>query len=131
MEKKIKEIYNCEKLSGEDPLVEWYNNVIEKAEDELTVADVARCIRQDLFRKIAYEMLLVYLLNNPYAGDAYAGELMDKVSEIDSKYLTAHRETISQIIDKACEFIEKHEWECDEDKFEYKDSVRKLSEAIR
>ena len=30
MEEKIKDLYNCKKLSGNDPLVTWHNQVIEK-----------------------------------------------------------------------------------------------------
>ena len=87
MEEKIKELYNCDKLKGDDSLVIWYNQVIEKTADELTVSDVARCIRQNLFLETAYEMLMVYLLQNPYEGDVYEGELIGKACEIDLKYL--------------------------------------------
>lgn len=131
MEKKIKEMYNCKKLSGEDPLITWYNCVIEKTEEELTVADVARCIRQNLFLEVTYEMLLVYLLNNPYEGDAYAGELMDKASDLDPRYLKTHKDTVQEIVDKAYRFIEKYKWECNEDKLEYIDAVKKFSESLK
>ena len=83
MKEKIKDLYNCKKLSGDDPLVTWHNQVMEKKVYELSISDVARCIRQNLFLESAYEMLLVYLLHNPYAGDVYEGELMDKAGEID------------------------------------------------
>ena len=69
MKEKIKDLYNCKKLSGDDPLVTWHNQVMEKKVYELSISDVARCIRQNLFLESAYEMLLVYLLHNPYAGD--------------------------------------------------------------
>ena len=44
-----KDIYKCNKLKGDDALVIWYNEVIEKSPDELNISDVARCIRQNLF----------------------------------------------------------------------------------
>lgn len=131
MEEKIKDLYKCERLNSDDPLAVWHNQVIEKSEDELTVSDVARCIRQNLFMETAVEMMLVYLLHNPYIGDVYDGELMDKTGEIDVKYLMNHKDTVSEIIEKAYRFIESYEWECEEDKNEYKNSVDKLAETIK
>ena len=131
MEEKIKLIYNCEKLSGDDPLVIWHNQVIEKCVEQLTVSDVARCIRQKIFLETAYEMLLVYLLHDPYEGDVYKGELMDKASEIDCEYVAKHKDTILEIIKKAYHFIETYEWESDEDKIEYTEAVDNLAEKIK
>lgn len=85
MEEKIKDIYDCTPLKGDDPLVIWYNQVINKTMDELTVTDVARCIRQNLFLELAYKMLIVYLLHDPYEGDKYKDEFMDKLVEMDKK----------------------------------------------
>lgn len=130
MDKKIKELYKCERLKGKDPLVIWHNRVIEKREDELTISDVARCIRQNLFVETAAEMLLVYLLHDPYTGDVYGGELMEKARDIDIKYLLKHKDIVSEIIEKANEFIENNKWESDEEKHEYKESVDKLGEII-
>ena len=130
MEEKIKELYNCDKLKGDDSLVIWYNQVIEKTADELTVSDVARCIRQNLFLETAYEMLMVYLLQNPYEGDVYEGELIDKACEIDLKYLLGHRDTISEIISRARQFIKTNEWDCEEDKIEFEESINTLEGLI-
>lgn len=130
MEEKIREMYDCAPLTGDDPLVIWYNHVIDKTVAELTVADVARCIRQRLFVENAYEALLAYLLHNPYEGDVYEGELMDKATEVDDELITKYKATIVEIIDAAEKFINEHEWVCKEDKTEYKESVNKLYQKI-
>ena len=47
--RKIKEIYNCVAIvSNEElyPLQKWYNQLIEKTIDEITIADVLKMIRQ-------------------------------------------------------------------------------------
>ena len=75
-------------------------------------------------------MLPVYLLHNPYAGDAYGGELMDKAADIDREYLLQHKKTVSEIIKNAASFIETYEWEAEEDKFEYEESVERLAQKI-
>ena len=131
MEEKIKDIYDCTPLPGEDPLVIWYNHVINKTVAELTVADVARCIRQELFVEKAYEVLLAYLLHNPYEGDVYEGELMDKAVEVDDELIIKHKTTIIEIIDKAESFISRYEWICEEDKTEYMEAVNRLYRKIQ
>ena len=117
--KKIREIYSCDRLEGDDSLVIWHNNVIEKCPDELTSSDVARCIRQKLFLEVAYEKLLGLLLQDPHAGDLYAGELLEKASEVDKEYIKKQRDEITEIVNLAGEFAKVHEWEKSEDKLEY------------
>ena len=119
MSEKIKDIYNCKTLSGDDPLVIWHNEIIEKRPDELSVLDVARCVRQKLFLEVAYEKLLKFLLQDPYAGDLYAGELLEKASEVDKEYIKKHRDEITEIVNLADEFAKAHEWESIDDKLEY------------
>lgn len=130
MEEKIKKIYKCKKLPGDDSLVLWYNQVIEKKVDELTVADVARCIRQNLFLESASEMLLVYLLHNPYVGDVYEGELMDKACEMENSYILKYKETVLEIIDKAYVFIDNYDWQFDEDKNDFVNAVKELAQRV-
>ena len=130
MEEKIKDVYKVEKLKGNDSLVEWHNSVIEKTEPELTVADVARCIRQSIFVEVAYEMLIVYLLQDPYVGDMFPGELMEKASEVDNELILKHSNSLKEIINKAESFIEQKDWECDEDRDDFSESVEKIKEKV-
>ena len=124
--KKIREIYSCDRLEGDDPLVIWHNEVIEKCPNELTASDVARCVRQKLFLEVAYETLLKFLLQDPYAGDLYAGELLEKASEVDQEYIKKHRDEITEIVNLADEFARVHEWESIDDKLEYISELDKL-----
>ena len=130
MEGKIKDIYGAKAISGTDSLVKWHNEVIEKSSDELTVADVARCIRQDLFVETAYETLLAYLLNEPYAGDIYPGELMEKAGEVDETVIKKHAATIKTVIDKAKMFADHHEWDDLDERAEYEEYIEKLKDRL-
>ena len=130
MEVKIKDIYNAEKLSGNDSLVEWHNNVIEKTEAELTVSDVARCIRQNLFVETAYEMLIVYLMQDPFAGDMYPGELMEKAGDVDAEIMRKHSRSLKELIKKAELFIKDNKWELEDEREEYIESVNNLKNII-
>ena len=130
MEEKIKDVYKVEKLKGNDSLVEWHNSVIEKTETELTVADVARCIRQNIFVEVAYEMLIVYLMHDSYAGDMFPGELMEKASEVGSELILKYSNSLKEIIEKAEIFIENNNWECEEDREEFSESVIRLKKLV-
>jgi hypothetical protein len=46
-------------------------------------------------------MLLVYLLHNPYAGDVYEGELMDKAAKMDKDYIKKHKNIMNEVISNA------------------------------
>lgn len=127
---KIKDVYNCHKLEGNDPLVIWHNQVIEKHPDELTVADIARCIRQNIFVESAYEVLLSYLLHNPYSGDLYEGELMEKASMVDNEIIFKHKKSVKEIVENAKKFIDTHEWTSGEEKMEYIEAVEKLAVVV-
>ena len=127
---KIKDIYKAEKLSGNDSLVEWHNNVIEKTEAELTVSDVARCIRQNLFVETAYEMLIVYLLQDPFAGDMYPGELMEKAGDVEEEIIRRHSQSLKDVINKAELFIKENKWELEDEREEYLESVNTLKKKI-
>ena len=70
--RKIKEIYNCVAIvSNEElyPLQKWYNQLIEKTIDEITIADVLKMIRQKEFTNLAMSKAIyfckrMYLLVN-------------------------------------------------------------------
>ncbi len=128
---KIREIYNVKKLSGNDSLVEWHNNVIEKTEAELTVLDVARCIRQNLFVEAAYERLIVYLMQDPFAGDMYPGELMEKAVDVDAEIIRKHSHSLKEVIKKAELFINDNKWELEDEREEYIESVNNLKNLIK
>jgi len=130
MEEKIKDIYDCIPLEGDDVLVEWYNKVIEKKVDELSVSDVARCIRQNLFIETTYEALLAYLLHNPYEGDLYEGELMEKASKVDKSIILKHKKTILEVIDSAEAFSKDNEWLIDEDRIEFDEAISNLKKIV-
>lgn len=62
--------------------------------------------------------------------DIYEGELLDKATEVDDALITKYKATIVEIIDSAEKFINEHEWVCEEEKAEYKESVKKLYQII-
>ncbi|MCL2529168.1 MAG: contact-dependent growth inhibition system immunity protein [Coriobacteriia bacterium] len=57
-------------------LITWYNNVIDKNEEELNAADVQRMLRQDILREVAIERAIDLFLANPRDGGMWDGDLL-------------------------------------------------------
>lgn len=54
MKKTLKERYNLkEQYDIVTGLTEWYNNLIYKTEEELTVKDIEKMIRQNILKELA------------------------------------------------------------------------------
>lgn len=65
------------------------NRLIGKTIDEIMVADVLRMIHQKEFTNRAVKDNK-FLQENVFVGEAYEGELFEKVSEMDSALLISH-----------------------------------------
>ena len=99
MNKTIGHIYKCKPIkNAQYPLQIWYNNLLKKTEDELTTFDVIRMLRQKKFVDLAVKKTLEFLINNPFVGDCFTGELLEKLIDIDSTIVQQNRTIIYRII---------------------------------
>lgn len=111
--RKIKEIYNCMSIASNEelyPLQKWYNQLIEKTIDEITVADVLRMIRQKKFTDLAMSKAINFLREDVFVGELYEGDLLEKVSEMDSSFLISYADDLKNIINNA--LIKSETWSC-------------------
>lgn len=128
--RKIKELYNCEYIvSGEElyPLQKWYNQLINKTNNEITVADVLRMIRQKVFVELAISKAMEFLKDNVFAGEVYDGEMLEKISEIDASFLKYHSHELKSILIDAMNKSETHDWSYEGEGEEFKTIIESLS----
>ena len=126
--RKIKEIYNCISISSNEelyPLQKWYNQLIEKTIAEITVEDVLRMIRQKEFTNLAVSKAINFLKE-----DLYEGELLEKVSEMDSSFLISYADDLKNIIKNALVKSETRDWIYAGEEEEFKDMIDTLSKKI-
>lgn len=86
--KTIKQIYNCNeiKLTKESSSVEiWYNELINKHEDEVDIHDILRMIRQQLFLDLDVKKAIPVLKNDIAAGEYYDYELIEHLASVDKQ----------------------------------------------
>ena len=131
---KLKEIYRAVRLAGDDPLVRRYHGIMEKEAEELGKDDVAFCLRQGLFIEHAFDRLLSFLAEDPYAGNQYGGEFLEKAGQVCialkgtedgmlEGLLEAHGSRLRKILISAIGFYEITDWNmdglCHEDQLEF------------
>ena len=131
--RKIKEIYNCISISSNEelyPLQKWYNQLIEKTIAEITVEDVLRMIRQKEFTNLAVSKAINFLKEDVFVGELYEGELLEKVSEMDSSFLISYADDLKNIIKNALVKSETRDWIYAGEEEEFKDMIDTLSKKI-
>ena len=131
--RKIKEIYNCISITSNEelyPLQKWYNQLIEKTIAEITVADVLRMVRQIEFTNLAMSKAISFLQEDVFAGESYEGELLEKVSEMDSSFLISYADDLKNIINNALVKSETRDWTYDGEEEEFKDMIDALSTKV-
>ena len=127
--RKIKDIYDCAPLISDEelyPLQKWYNQLIDKTISEITVADVLRMIRQKQFIKLAMLKAIKFLQEDVFIGEAYDGEMLEKVSEMDSSFLISYADDLKNILEKSV----IHEWAYDGEEDEFKEIVSIIAKKL-
>jgi len=122
--RKIKDIYDCVAIISDEelyPLQKWYNKLIDKTIYEITVADVLRMIRQKQFINLAISKAIKFLQDNVFIGEAYEGEMLEKISEMDSSFLISYVDELKNIVQNALEKSVIHEWSYDGEEDEFKE----------
>ncbi|MBE6864326.1 MAG: hypothetical protein E7495_07150 [Ruminococcus flavefaciens] len=127
---KLKEIYEYDYIPNDSeiyPLQEWFNAILEKTEDELTIADVCRMLRQRMCSKCAMKRAVDLLREDPFAGEIYEGQLMSTLYGSKEKYLCLFYADILPILENAEVLSLSHKWANEEEKSEY----LKIAEAFK
>ena len=134
MKNKLKEIYGLKEIKLDDnssSLEIWYNNLINKSEDEIIISDVLKMIRQNLFVELALRIAIGILKNDPFAGEYYNGELLNHLLKLDGQLFAEYTQDIEEIMIISQQKINKLEWESDEDREEFDRNSKALSERIK
>lgn len=131
--RKIKDIYDCVAIISDEelyPLQKWYNQLIDKKPSEIIVADVLRMIRQKQFINLAMSKAIEFLQDNIFIGETYDGEMLEKISEMDSSFLISYADDLHNIIRNALDKSAMHEWSYDGEEDEFKNIVSIIAKKL-
>lgn len=132
-DREIKDIYMCKPIEVDGelyPLQKWYNQLIDKKFIELEVSDITRMIRQKEFMDMAILKAIEYLKENPFIGEMYDGELLEKIFGINVDVLTNYTEEIKNILSNAIEKNNEYPWLEDEERIEFADKIKEFKNKI-
>ncbi|MDD3393473.1 MAG: contact-dependent growth inhibition system immunity protein [Anaerotignum sp.] len=121
-EKKIKVIWKCSYIESETelyPLQKWYNQLIDKKVSEIEISDVLRMIRQNEFIDIAIPKAVEFLKINPFVGEMYEGELLEKVSKLEKSVLIQYIQELRKVLESAFINNKTYEWMDEDERIDF------------
>ena len=131
----IKDLYeNVSEIRGKSlsPLELWYNELINKKIEDLSILDINRMLRQDVFMQLAMEKAMELLIKNPMEGELYDGDLLYQVVKAMKKHgASIDKQIADKFIELADKEKEKYEWEFEEYKTEYEEMLESFKSLAR
>ena len=82
---KIKNV-KLEELNREWPLEIWFYEMVQKSVEELTLDDLGRMLRQDVFVDIAVPATWKTILAEPFEAEKYEGKLIVALTKVFKHY---------------------------------------------
>jgi len=131
--KTLRELYEYDLIPDDGlnfPIEEWFNAVMEKTEDMLTVSDVSRMLRQKIFSVVAINRAIEMLKEDIFTGEMYEGQLMANLCNAKEKYLCKRYDDIRPILKDAELKALVHQWSSDEDKAEFLRTVEDFIKKV-
>ena len=131
--KTLKEIYEYDLVPDEGhqySLDEWFNSIMSKTVDELTIADICRMLRQKICSAVAIGKAIDMLNDDPFMGELYEGQLMITLYNAKEKYLCKRYDDIRPILKDAELKALVHQWSSDEDKAEFLRTVEDFIKKV-
>lgn len=126
-------MYGCKYINSEEelfPLQKWYNQLIDKEVEELSISDVLKMIRQNEFLDIAVSKSIDILKQNPFAGELYEGELFEKIAYISDKDLGKYHSDLQQIISNGLVQNEIYDWITEDEREEFGNMLKNYGQRI-
>lgn len=114
------------------PLEKWYKELLNKSEEELTILDISRMLRQNVKLETAIPAAMELLINDPFEGEMYEGELLKHLANALQKTTTdIDHAKLRAIIDKADSEKETYDWGLSENKEDYDKYLLEIKNIVR
>lgn len=111
-------------LRYDSPLDQWFSQVVLKQVDGLLVDEIARMLRQGVYLDIAVPCAWNELLNDPFCGEMYEGELLTSLTRVLADHPQERRLSLYKaFIGEVERQIEAHEWADDGDRADFEKYV--------
>lgn len=132
--KTLRDIYEYDLIPDVDTqnsLDEWFNSIMNKEVEELTVADVCRMLRQRICSVVAIGKAIDFLDEDPFIGELYEGQLMLTLYNAKEKYLCKRYDDIEPLLERSALMSKTHDWVSEYEKFDYLQTLEAFARKIR
>lgn len=90
-------------------LEKWYSEIVSKDENDYSVEDICRMLRQDYLVERAVQIGIEFLKKDPFVGNVYNGELLSAFINDQKSYIYVYRKDFEIIRSVAHNFLtDKH-----------------------
>jgi len=129
----LKSIYGLEydKSNYQSSLINWYNRLIDKAADELSIMDVSRMIRQNLLKDVAIDRAVELFLSEPFGGEMQDGDLLALLVSCGSEITKSKQ--IDMLIDKIHKLeneVSDFGWENEDNKTLFERNITSIKRVL-
>ena len=134
MSRKLREIYKYDLIEDEGMEFmadEWFNTIMDKTKDQLSLADVSRMLRQKICSRIAIKRAIEMLSDDPFIGEMFEGQLMFNLYKGKEKYLRLFYPQMSGVLEKAEILAKCHHFNSEDEKQEYLTVITKFAQKIK
>ena len=131
--KPLKELYNLPYDSSgfNSGLINWYNKVIDKTYEDLTLADVCKMIRQNIVKNVAIKKAIELFLCNPYDGEHIDGDLLATLTSLDTKLFDVHyNRELKYVLEDVKQGYNDFDWSDEKTKIQYAKNIEKMLKNI-
>lgn len=116
---KIKNL-DLNKINRDSPLDKWFHEMIQKNVDELTLKDISRMLRQEIYLDIALPIAYKMALSDPFCGEMYVGEMIELLTRVYISYPNERDKNFrTELIQKVQQQSDTFDWGSDYEKSEY------------
>lgn len=116
---KIKNL-DLSKINKNSSLDKWFYEMIQKNVDGLTLKDISRMLRQEIYLDIALPVAYKMVLSDPFCGEMYVGEMIELLTRVYISYPNEREKNFcTELIQKVQQQSDTFDWGSDYEKEEY------------
>ncbi len=127
---KIYKYKKIELTKDSSSLEIWFNELLEKEESELTLLDVLRMLRQNIFLDLAVKKSIELLKNDIFCGEYYDGELFVTLLNLNSDLVLSNNE-INKLCNKLASSLENTKFDDPDEKKELESAINNFKEKSK
>lgn len=121
-------------VKTKDDLIIWDHKIVYRPYNDFTIGRISRKIEQGVESELSIDEAIDVLLENPFAGEKYAGDLIDLVvNTIQGSDLNRNdnRKNLLIVTELSDDNIDDFKWASYQDKERFDDNILRLKRLFR